>query len=156
MDIFDALLHIGVSVSRGSLPFQLNCPFHGEDVNPSARVYPESNTLHCFTEHKTYNPVSILAAYHSLTYAGAISLIRTSYGSSGSGPVYSRSRRTRLDKELAQFIEAGLYLLDSESEAMAVRLDLLLLRSARGYSEPTLLSEIQDSYRRFWPRLAPD
>jgi hypothetical protein len=42
-------------------PCQISCPFHGHDVRPSARVYPDTNTFRCFFCSKSWTPVSFWA-----------------------------------------------------------------------------------------------
>ena len=42
-------------------PCQISCPFHGNDTHPSARVYPDTNSLRCFFCSKSWRPVTFWA-----------------------------------------------------------------------------------------------
>jgi hypothetical protein len=42
-------------------PCQISCPFHGNDTHPSARVYPDTNSLRCFYCSKSWRPVTFWA-----------------------------------------------------------------------------------------------
>jgi DNA primase len=52
LSIGEVLDHYGLQPNRnppkGGQAFMLNCPFH-PDKNPSMQVYPETNTVHCFS-----------------------------------------------------------------------------------------------------------
>ena len=39
--------------ARAGASAKMRCPFH-DDANPSAKVYPETDTIHCFTCNKTW------------------------------------------------------------------------------------------------------
>ena len=45
LSILQALDHYGIKVNKNKM---VNCPFH-DDKNPSMQVYPETNTVHCFS-----------------------------------------------------------------------------------------------------------
>lgn len=40
---------------------QISCPFHGYDTSPSARVYPESNSMYCWTCAKSWDVIDYWA-----------------------------------------------------------------------------------------------
>lgn len=40
---------------------QISCPFHGYDNSPSARVYPESNSLYCWACAKSWDVIDYWA-----------------------------------------------------------------------------------------------
>jgi len=45
LTITQVLDHYGIKVNKNKI---VNCPFH-DDKNPSMQVYPETNTVHCFS-----------------------------------------------------------------------------------------------------------
>lgn len=45
LSILQVLDHYGIKVNKNKM---LCCPFH-DDKNPSMQVYPETNTVHCFS-----------------------------------------------------------------------------------------------------------
>ena len=45
LSIGQVLEHYGLQPNKNKM---LNCPFH-DDKNPSMQVYPETNTVHCFS-----------------------------------------------------------------------------------------------------------
>ncbi|MBS9463278.1 toprim domain-containing protein [Flagellimonas sp. 389] len=45
LTILQVLDHYGIKVNKNKM---VNCPFH-DDKNPSMQVYPETNTVHCFS-----------------------------------------------------------------------------------------------------------
>jgi len=45
LTILEVLAHYGLNPNRNKM---LCCPFH-DDKNPSMQVYPETNTVHCFS-----------------------------------------------------------------------------------------------------------
>lgn len=57
--ILDALRRIGVQVPDTERPFQIRCPFH-DDETPSARVYPATDSLHCFACHRSWDVAGVL------------------------------------------------------------------------------------------------
>ena len=52
LSIGQVLDHYGIKVNKnppaGGRAFMVNCPFH-DDKKPSMQVYPETNTVHCFS-----------------------------------------------------------------------------------------------------------
>lgn len=64
--------------SRGR-PEQIHCPVH-EDRRKSARVYPESNSVFCWTCGRPYDPVSILVETEGMSYAAACRYIEENAG----------------------------------------------------------------------------
>lgn len=44
----------------GGFPEQISCPFHRPDINKSARIYPDTNTMYCFTCRKTWDVVEFV------------------------------------------------------------------------------------------------
>jgi hypothetical protein len=53
--------YYGLDVTSGSP--QIRCPFpthEGDDQSPSARFYPESNSVFCFAEQRTFTAYDIL------------------------------------------------------------------------------------------------
>ena len=59
-DLFD-LANPPVRYVTQAKSCQVSCPFHGEDKKPSARVYPDTNSLRCFFCSKSWNPATFWA-----------------------------------------------------------------------------------------------
>jgi len=59
-DLFD-IADPPVKYLTRAKPCQISCPFHGQDTHPSARVYPDTNSLRCFYCSKSWNPVTFWA-----------------------------------------------------------------------------------------------
>lgn len=47
------------------------CPFH-DDTRASAKVFPNTNTIHCFTCNRTWTVVDAYAQYHEVTIKRAL------------------------------------------------------------------------------------
>lgn len=57
--------------------YQISCPFilnhaGGEDRNPSARVYPDRNTIHCFAEGRSRDILDCIQEWYVLTLPRAV------------------------------------------------------------------------------------
>jgi len=59
-DLFD-LVSPPIKYITQAKPCQVSCPFHGEDNKPSARVYPDSNSLRCYFCSKSWSPATFWA-----------------------------------------------------------------------------------------------
>ena len=55
-------------------PLKIHCPFH-DDSRRSARLYPATNSLFCFTESKTWDAVAFVADREGVTMAEACGII---------------------------------------------------------------------------------
>jgi hypothetical protein len=42
-------------------PCQINCPFHGADLGPSARVFPETNSMYCWACDRSWDVLDFWA-----------------------------------------------------------------------------------------------
>ncbi len=51
-------------------PRKIHCPAH-DDRTKSAQVYPESNSIYCFTEGRSYDPVGLVAEEQSIGVGAA-------------------------------------------------------------------------------------
>lgn len=59
------LEEVGIHLPQVLKPQQMSCPFHGKDVKQSARYYPETNSMYCFTCKKSWDPISFWMEYSS-------------------------------------------------------------------------------------------
>ena len=130
--IVDALRLAGVDVT-GNFNRNVHCPFHGEDINPSMRVYIEENRAYCFTERRGYSPLDVYAALNDITPAEAARRVKSTYGG-----VSRKSASQSVDKRLADMIEAGLY-----SEG-------LIQHAARGDSADKIMAESDKLFAYYW------
>jgi len=76
LSIYPVLQAYGVEFYGGGFPEQIHCPFHGTDVNKSARVYPEDNSVYCFTCDKSWNVITFVQDKEELTFPEALRFIR--------------------------------------------------------------------------------
>jgi len=63
MKIQEALRKIGVArVLDGTTAFSVSCPFHagGTERDPSCRVYPDTDSIYCFTCAKSWDTIGVL------------------------------------------------------------------------------------------------
>lgn len=60
-----------LDLERGNRPQQLRCPFAENhergDIRKSARYYPSSNRVFCFTENKSWRPTDYVAQKRRIT-----------------------------------------------------------------------------------------
>lgn len=78
VSLFHSLEFIGVHLLHGHETQQILCPFH-DDSKPSARAYADSGKLFCFTCHKTWDSVTLVAQKHNLSYPDAIELLEKQF-----------------------------------------------------------------------------
>lgn len=56
--ILNLMVRDGLPVTDNAVEQQISCPFHGQDNSPSMRIYPSTNSCHCFTCQKSWDPIS--------------------------------------------------------------------------------------------------
>jgi DNA primase len=61
ISIYDLLDIENVSYATKEKPCQIKCAFHGEDRRPSARVYPDTNSVRCFYCNKSWDVITFWA-----------------------------------------------------------------------------------------------
>jgi len=80
------LSYIGHPLPAGALSghaSKMLCPFHG-DTNPSAKVFPETDTIHCFACNKTWTVETAWMQWFGVTFSEAVSDTRNLFpGGSG-------------------------------------------------------------------------
>ena len=74
VSIFDVL---GIAETDG--PSKIHCPFHS-DRRRSARVYPATNSLHCFTESRSWDVVAVVADQNGVGMLEAVEIIEAGAG----------------------------------------------------------------------------
>lgn len=52
-------------------PEQISCPFHGVDASKSARYYPETNSMYCWTCKKSWTPIFYWMEYQEIKFMAA-------------------------------------------------------------------------------------
>lgn len=71
-------------MERSGRPEQIRCPFLAHhmngDQNPSARIFPESNKIHCFTASCSYDIVDAVQERFELSFIKAIEFIEKKKG----------------------------------------------------------------------------
>ncbi|MCD4664484.1 MAG: hypothetical protein K8R68_04370, partial [Bacteroidales bacterium] len=68
LSILTVLNHYGIQPDKNN---QIKCPFH-DDKTPSMRIYPETNTYHCFGCGKTGDQIQFIQEYKKITKHQAI------------------------------------------------------------------------------------
>jgi DNA primase len=91
LGIYQVLIAYHIQFTGGGEPEQIHCPFHGADINKSARVYPETDTVYCFTCDKKWNVISFVQEQEELTFVEALRFIRTHWNITISMPDYEAS-----------------------------------------------------------------
>ena len=96
----DLLSEYGTQLQTPMVEEQISCPFHGKDRHPSARHYPETNSIYCFTCKKSWDPFHFLMEKKGLRFMEAIDYIGKKYSIETSGMAYQSdgSRRVKFQK----------------------------------------------------------
>lgn len=148
LTITQALRDIGIVVPDRAYPFQIRCPFHGtSDIHPSARVYPATDSFFCWTCHKNYNPIAVIATYHGISYSDALKSVVERYGATISK---TTTVGQRLDRMLAELIKCTADIPEAQPQ-----IDELLCRAGRGDTESRLIEDIQEMFTKLFPTVAP-
>jgi hypothetical protein len=75
----------GIQLRTPSQEEQISCPFHGPDRSPSARHYPETNSIYCFTCKKSWDPVSFVMSKRGIRFKEAVNHLAKKAGISTAG-----------------------------------------------------------------------
>jgi DNA primase len=59
----------------GDVKEQINCPFHGADVKKSARIYPDTNTVFCWTCDKVWDVIEFVKEMEDMSFGSACNLL---------------------------------------------------------------------------------
>ena len=65
------------TMSQGAVS-QIRCPFHGNDLHASARIY-ESNTMYCWVCTKSWDVISFVRDYKNISFAEACSFLESNF-----------------------------------------------------------------------------
>lgn len=78
VSIADVMKHYGLDVSFHQ---NVHCPspYHGDD-KPSAKIYPKTNSCHCFACSKSFTPISIVMEQEGLTLPKACGQLIKEFG----------------------------------------------------------------------------
>lgn len=79
VSIGDALRLVGVHVSGERFSRQIRCPFH-DDERPSARVYPDTGTVYCFTCRKAWDVIGLVAQFNGCSRSDAVEILVRVFG----------------------------------------------------------------------------
>lgn len=77
-DVYEALRMIGAESPASRVAAQIRCPFHagGKEMNASARVYPATQSVYCFTCGQSWDAVGLLKQAMGIEAGEAIQLLR--------------------------------------------------------------------------------
>lgn len=84
VSIYEFFVWIQRPLERMDRAHQIHCPFtfahsHG-DIHPSARVFPDSNKIYCYTEAKGWDIIDAVGEYFGLSMVKAIEYIEKKKG----------------------------------------------------------------------------
>jgi hypothetical protein len=68
-----------IDIIRQEVEQQISCPFHGPDSKPSARYYPDSNSMYCFTCKESWDTVSFIMKEKVLNFPQAMDFLVNKY-----------------------------------------------------------------------------
>ena len=143
LTIQEALRRVGAdSPENRGHDFSIKCPFHkaGREVKPSMRVYPSTESAYCFTCHKSYNPVSLLAQYYGTSNSEMAARLHAG-GEQVELPRYT----AKLDKQLADLVLSLQVFPPTERIKMLLEWDAIFLSSAQGDSEEGITWRISEA-----------
>ena len=149
LSIMQVLRDVGVDIVDSDYPQQIQCPFHaaGDEMHKSARVYPDANNWHCFTESKSYSVLATIATYHDISFTAASDYLNEKYGI-GSSERLVRNQES-LDTRLADFLNCL-----SPDEVLSSNVDELIANVARGSTTDQIHKFIDDEVEKRWPHFA--
>jgi CHC2 zinc finger len=147
-DIFTALSEIGKPIERYEYPHQIMCPFHDDarpGGSPSARVYPDTDSIYCWVCDKSWNPISVVAESRGITYRQAKMQLRADFGSFGG----SKQHISALDDQLSEIIYASKTIKKGDVEVGDI-----LYAAAAGEPYWEVEQSIRDWIIKYLPRLS--
>lgn len=59
LDIFTVFKHFTGKHLKGKRTQQVSCPFHGQDIKPSARLYHDTNKMYCYVCNKVWDIIGV-------------------------------------------------------------------------------------------------
>ena len=141
--IIQALRAIDIDTPDRTASFQIRCPFHkgGAELAPSARVYPDTNSIHCFKCHRSWSPVTLLAEHLGVSYREALTTVRAQYGAPG----VTLSTHQRVQEIVTERLQVMARRPLAACPKALRDFDNVLLSAAIGQSEADVIAEIE-----FW------
>ena len=139
--IIQALRAIDIDAPDRTTSFQTRCPFHkgGAELAPSARVYPDTNSIHCFTCHRSWSPVTLLAERLDLSYREALTVVRAKYGDPG----VTLSLHQRVQEIVTEHLQVMAHKPLAACPLALYDFDNVLLSAAIGQSEADVIAEVE-------------
>lgn len=84
VSIYEFFKWIGATVEHQERPHQIRCPFIGAhprgDINPSARLFPEDNSIHCFVEARSWDIIDAVRTFYGMGLTMAVGWIEEKMG----------------------------------------------------------------------------
>ena len=138
--IVQALRAIDIDAPDKTASFQIRCPFHkgGAELAPSARVYPDTNSVHCFKCHRSWTPVTLLAEHLDVSYKEALIIVRAKFGAPGITP----SLHQRVQEIITEHLQILAHKPLAARPKALFEFDNVLLSAAIGQSEVDVIAEI--------------
>lgn len=105
------LTRYNVDFMGGGFAEQLSCPFgHRPDINKSARYYPDSETIYCFTCGKTWDVVEAVKDAEGVDTATACKFLAEWYNVTVDAPTYVAKlhviHKSRKQQDLSEFAKS--------------------------------------------------
>lgn len=76
ISIVDILSFYSIKVNRTGF---ISCPFHGEDKNPSAKVYSKQEKIHCFVCNKSWDVIAFVKQMENCDFQKAINFLDNAF-----------------------------------------------------------------------------
>lgn len=145
VSIYTLLQSIGIQVPRTERGWKIYCPFHDDNKTKSAYVYPDSNSLYCFSCVKGWDVIAFWAEHNEwkvgdkLDYVRAAKDLAAKYGIK----IVQEEWETRYTKLGEVKPSAGF--------ADATQRDRILYKQYYGWQISNLLSEMPNRHvDGFW------
>lgn len=102
---------------------QLSCPFHGKDNKPSARYYPDTDTMYCWTCQQSWDIFRYLGDKKDYDFGSSINFLLQKFGidTSSLPDVKDRIKRLEIGKTETKIDRKNILLIKLEDKISSLR-----------------------------------
>lgn len=102
---------------------QLSCPFHGKDNKPSARYYPDTDTMYCWTCQESWDVFSYLGQKKDYDFGSSINFLIQKFGidTSSLPDIKDRIKSLEINKTETKVDRKSILLLKLEDKISSLR-----------------------------------
>jgi hypothetical protein len=75
--LYQILIHYKIDFIGGGFKEQISCPFHGDDLKKSARLFPDTDTLFCWTCNKVWDVIEFVKDKEYISFDASCVLIQS-------------------------------------------------------------------------------